>query len=582
MVRALLLILVVSASTAAGQIAYRVQAIDPCAPFVELDEVDGVAPGDRLLLYQNQQRDSTRSPAGTWEVVHVDAVVGTLVFLIDPPEVLFDLESGVQAVRVDTASLLRIDTNVSTKSYRAGVGGVRMFCADTIVVAAPIDASGKGLPGGRRSISGWDTCQVVDSVPFLSGQSGEVGHALLTRDITHAGRRAFFNGGGGGNARNAGGGGGANAGTGGMGGYQVSAYGADTIGGRGGTSFETTLPVFGAGGGGGHQNDFLGSDGAAGGGVIILRCSVLVVEPGGSLAASGGRADMAFNDGAGGGGAGGSAQLVVDTIIGRLPIDISGGDGGSVLGEWYCYGPGGGGGGGRVIAPMDLQSHLVVRREGGSAGQSVGVGPCETDRSYGASAGGMGTVVPPVTIPTQWEPCAPPDIIVRGGDAFGKPGERVELPFEIEVRSPLTESLRLTLWVRTRASVLVPEGAYRWAGRHAAVRFHTIPLEEGPPRTVTSTMAATCVLGDSSEILIGIDSVLVDANQYSISVQRTGTFSLESVCTAGGRARLFDPWSAGSRQQVFDVLGRRVEQSKRHPYQIIVPDSRGTMLIVPR
>ena len=576
------MILLFSMSTAAGQVAYRVHAIDPCAPFVELDGVDGIANGDRLLLYQNQQRGSGQTPAGTWEVVRVDAVVSTLVFLVDPPESLFDLESGVQAVRVDTASLLRIDSSVTTKRFGLGVGGVRMFCADTIVVAATVEASGKGLPGGRRSISGWDTCLIVDSVPYLSGQSGEVGHGLRTRDITHAGRRAFFNGGGGGNARNAGGGGGANGGGGGTGGHQVSAYRTDPIGGLGGVPVETTLPVLGAGGGGGHQNDFLGSDGAAGGGVFILRCSVLVVARGGSLDVSGGPADMALNDGAGGGGAGGSVQLVVDTILGQLPIDISGGDGGSVLGEWYCYGPGGGGGGGRVIAPMHLLSHVDVRREGGSAGASIGVGPCESDRTYGATAGGIGVLVPPGRVPIQEEPCAPPDIIVRGGDASGEPGERVELPFEIEVRSPLTESLRLTLWVRTRASVLVPEGAYRWAGRHAAVRFHTIPLEEGPPRTITSTMASTCVLGDSSEIVIGIDSVLVDANRYSVSVQRTGTFSLENVCHAGGRVRLFDPWKLGRRQQVFDVLGRRIESSNLHSYQIIVPDSRGTRLIVPR
>lgn len=580
MVRVLLLLLL--AVPMSAQVARRVLSIDACAPFIELDDVDGLQAGDVVLVYQNQQRDTTTTPAGSWETAVIDEVVGTLVFLQAALRVPFDVESSVQAVRVDIASTLRIDAPISTRPYRDGVGGVRMFAADTIVLSAPISADAFGFPGGRRSISGWDTSWVADTAVFLSGAAGEVGRSAFHAAIERAGRRSWHSGGGGGNARNAGGGGGGNGGVGGNGGRQLSAYEALDLGGQGALPSQSSLPIMGGGGGGGHQNDFLGSDGGRGGGVIILRCDALVVEGAGAISARGGAASLALNDGAGGGGAGGSVVVDADTIIGRLTVDVSGGAGGSTLGEWYCYGPGGGGGGGTVFAPVRLQPLFNATMDGGSAGSATGVGPCETDIAYGATSGGDGRVRTLQRGSGVDSLCAPPDVIVRGLDAAGHPGERVEIPFEIEVLSTLSTSVRLTLWVRCRASVLVPEGAYRWAGSRAAVRFTNITVPAGPPRVLIETMAYTCALGDSATIGIGIDTAFVDDNDVSVHVDRHGTFTIDGVCEQGGRARLFDPWQAVPGREVFDVRGRRLDPRTEPDLRLTVPGSQGRVLIVPR
>jgi len=582
-------ILIGLAATAAAmaQPSARVLSIDPCAAFLEVDEPDRFHVGDRVVIHQIQQTaEDTGAVAGQWETAVIEEILGALVFLDRPLSVGFDPATMVQVVRVDTASVLHLTQRVAVRPFRDGRGGLYAAFADTLVLNTVIDASGAGYPGGRRSVAGWDTTCTLDSVDVLSGAAGEVGHGPVYRTFSRAGRSSVRGGGGGGNARNSGGGGGALGGAGGRGGAQTSAYEMLPLGGVGGVADAIALARFGGGGGGGHQNDFSGSDGGAGGGAVILRARVVIAADGAAILANGADGLLAWNDGAGGGGAGGSVWIDGDTIIGTLAVSVEGGRGGETLGEWYCYGPGGGGGGGVLVASPGVANALVSRVAGGAAGEAFGVGPCEQESSYGAAAGTDGVVLAPRVVERVASPCREPDLIVRGGRAEASPGERVGIPIEVETRRSFDRPVRLTLWIRARASVLVPEGAFRWAGRHAAVRFHTISLPAGPPRTIMDHISYVCALGDSAEVMVRIDTAFVDDPSLQVQVASHGRFRLDRVCVASGRQRLFDPFAGPSRSehppQVYDVQGRRLDGHEPPDYHISVPGSPGTRLIVPR
>ncbi len=587
--RLLLLVFLCTAfSEAFSQPSARVLEIDPCAPFVEVDEPDRFHVGDRVVIHQVYQSiEDTSAAAGQWETAVIDEILGALLFLDRNLSVAFDPATVVQVVRADTASVLQLTQRKAVRPFSDGRGGLYAAFADTLVLSTVIDATGAGYPGGRRSVAGWDTTCTLDSVDVLSGAAGEVGYGPVYRTFSRAGRSSVRGGGGGGNARNSGGGGGALGGAGGRGGAQTSAYEMLPLGGMGALAEAGPFACFGGGGGGGHQNDFSGSDGGAGGGAVILRARVLIATDGAAILANGAHGLLAWNDGAGGGGAGGSVWIECDTIIGTLAISVEGGQGGPTLGEWYCYGPGGGGGGGVIVASPGVANALVSSVAGGAAGEAFGVGPCEQESSYGAAPGTEGVVLAPSAVDRFAAPCRQPDIVVRGGTAEGRPGDRVEVPIDIEVLTSLERSLRLTLWIRARASVLVPEGAFRWAGRHAAVRFHTISLPAGPPRTITDAISYTCALGDSAEVIVRFDTVFTDAAEITASVASHGRFRVDGICDAAGRSRLFDPFStAGARGEVrteiYDVNGRRVEDRNVPDWWLTAPGSPGTRLIVPR
>ncbi len=170
-------------------------------------------------------------------------------------------------------------------------------------------------------------------------------------------------------------------------------------------------------------------------------------------------------------------------------------------------------------------------------------------------------------------PSAHGELLISGRDTTATPGERIGIPLEIRSTRPLTAPRTLQLQIRTRASVLLPEGAYRWVGSRDILRYVTIRLDAGPARTEQVWIPYTCVLGDSAQIGIRIVGAIVhdsgSRDTTNVRVVQSGTLSVAGVCTAGGRPRLFHPWVARTAmpdptsvsQGVWDLQGRYLGSS---------------------
>lgn len=138
------------------------------------------------------------------------------------------------------------------------------------------------------------------------------------------------------------------------------------------------------------------------------------------------------------------------------------------------------------------------------------------------------------------------EILIAGRDTTAAPGERIGVPVDIRITQMLRQSLTIQLQVRTRASVLLPEGAYRWVGSRDVLRYVTIRLAPGPARTERVQIMYTCVLGDSSQIGVRIVGTRILASDQSddstVQVARSGRLIVRDVCSVQGRPRLFSPW----------------------------------------
>lgn len=536
----------------------RVLEIDTCSGRIIIESDVTLAEGDSIVLHQAQGAEFTlgmEQPAlhfaGMWSIHKVVAVQMPELY-VSPPPAAYQPQHYVQVCPIITGSSVSIETTIVVQPWKNGAGGIIAIHADTIRLHAVIDATGAGFPGGLASMNTWDTSRTDNICGWFDGKSAGRGIGLAAQEPTqNAGRMPGLLGGGGGNARNAGGGGGAHAGTGGMGGCQTSEFGSDTIGGIGATAlFGPTSQrlFFGGGGGGGHQNDFMGTDGGSGGGIVIIRARRIEWGADGSIRAAGENAHTAVSDGAGGGGAGGTVYLHADTIDlydanHRYHIDVSGGRGGNVYSDLRQYGTGGGGGGGTFIT-VGPYSHYPLRvlLSGGINGMNHGIVRTASDSAYGATSGSAGQILSgtPRTadIPT---PCELPVLRIAGINATASAGEIAMLPITIETHIPYPYPITLFMRVRTRATVLWPLGAYRWAGNRYTVQFREVTLPANFTGTDTVYVLARCLLGDSVQVGVTLDSVTINPANLNASIEHNGIFTLSDVCTNSKGIRLFNP-----------------------------------------
>ncbi|MCO6467147.1 MAG: hypothetical protein J5I53_11095 [Bradyrhizobiaceae bacterium] len=564
--------------------AVRVVEIDTCTSSIVCSEPLLVDTG-LVLLYQSCTTiaDSLLSgnTAGRWCIQRIVGRNGYRLYLDDLP-ILFDVQACTQAVPVITGTTVRVDADVIVRSYHDGVGGVYAIKADTVVISATVDAVGAGYSGGLASLNTMDTSISIASAAWHHGFGGGKGHGPTSQfDTANAGRAAALLGGGGGNARNAGGAGGGHVGDGGSGGFQTSEYGSNNIGGIGGKSFtpmDASIILLGGGGGGGHQNDFLGSDGGSGGGIVVILCKVLILDSTARILCDGEHAQAAVGDGAGGGGAGGTIVLKFDTLItrGQPPTTIlhaRGGNGGWSYSSVRCYGPGGGGGGGRIAIVSPMQAVIPTDVSAGKAGRPSGTStPCSQDSLYGARNGTEGfyqhTVLPPHT---GFAPCGTSTITVIAHDSSGHIGESGVVRISVVSEAPLTQTVRLRMRVRARASVLWPEGAFWWSGRRYTTRYVTATLDALDQTSDELYLQYLCLLGDSSRVSVCIDSITVDPPWLRAEVRKNATFTVVGICNASNRERLFDPFANRAVNQsihpadvMVDLLGRTFQISDPH------------------
>ena len=363
-------------------------AVDSCRRTITILDPSFFRSGDHLLLHQTV--NSNKGIAGLCEWSIVDTIIGHVVYLKTSRMHQYDALHGLQAIQVLHAMSGVIVDTLRTLLWNGYHGGViAIDCIDSLTINGVIDVYGAGCRGGRASLNTLDTASSSDT------------NASLLRLPTDGEGRGLARGG---SARNAGGGGGALFGSGGRGGFQTSAYGIQKRGGAGGIALlDNTNPplvLIGSGGGSGHQNDFNGSSGGRGGGIIVVRAPLIIVGTNARAKLGGEHAQDAREDGAGGGGSGGTLVILTDSINGLLPIDISGGNGGSVRGIIYHYGPGGGGGGGIVaFQSQRLMLQKTISLRGGGGGHSIRVEILDTS-TYGALDGMPGGTISGAMIST--------------------------------------------------------------------------------------------------------------------------------------------------------------------------------------
>lgn len=548
-------------------VASRVHSLDSCLGTIVVENADDYRLGDRVLLYQcyGAAIDSSGDllsigTAGRWCLATIRRIDERTITFAEPLCAQLDPEHAVQAVRVIGGEKAEIN-GLIVPAFTNGVGGIAVCEADTVVLNGVISAKGCGYRGGRRSLSTLDTSMSTVISTERIGNSGEIGASAHGRPLY--GQRSVLSGGGGGNARNGGGGGGAGAGGGGRGGRQTSEFESIDVGGEGGVVWSSSVPAhhlwMGGGGGGGHQNDFLGGDGGNGGGIVMIIAGEIVSNDA-VIDVSGDGGGDGEVDGAGGGGGGGSVVLLADSIRGTLMIRANGGDGGDVLSSLRCYGPGGGGGGGMVITdrPLPMLSLLLG---GGSHGTTHGRDtPCGQDTAYGATSGEDGSLVTStVVIDDVGAPCEAPDVLVRTIDTAASIGDEATVVVEVEPRSSSLEQRMITVRLRLRATVAFPIGPYWWAGRRYTLRLINVPIPASSLEIERRIAKYRCLLGDSSSVIIGIDSVWADDDTTTVSVDREGHLIVDDLCVRDERIRLFDPFTVMPLiYDVYDLQGRYI------------------------
>lgn len=349
--------------------------LDVCKRTVTVRDPEFFKPGNAVLLHQTAS--IVGSLVGKCEFSRIDTVIGRIVYLNTSPVHEYLPERGLQLIRVLEATSARVSDTLYVLPWNGNNGGVlAVVCSDTLFINGTIDVSACGGRGGVASTNTRDTSMTSDSSSLATTTGG------LGEGPTQAR---------GGRARNAGGAGGGLGGVGGNGGYQTSAFDSLDVGGDSTPRLPDSAIVggllIGTGGGGGQQNDFHGTAGGSGGGALIILAKVIVANTANSILSRGADAASSTHDGAGGGGSGGMVVVIADTLIGRLSIDVSGGNGGNVMSDLYHHGPGGGGGGGVIgIASSKLQTLPVSLVDAGGGGLSE-VRLNANISSYGAQGG---------------------------------------------------------------------------------------------------------------------------------------------------------------------------------------------------
>lgn len=340
--------------------------------------------------------------SGNYEVATITANSGSTI-TVDKLTKTYDIAGQVQLVNIPEYTHVSNTSTLtaSTWSHSAGYGGILIFRAKKLTLAADINVDGKGFDGGDHSGNDGSNCQRI----YRSNKTkyGEKGEGITTYSTNLRAMGELANGGGGGSTHNAGGGGGSNYGGGGQGGGGWRCSGNKFAGGNGAAplNYDANLPkiFFGGGGGGGQQNNNSNSEGGNGGGIIILLLDELTSDCNSdhSISAQGFPGLIGKQDGAGGAGAGG--VIIINTAIYNINgcqvrLNANGGDGADVA-HSSAHGAGGGGGAGLIVSNTSLPASITSNAINGSNGKDSNTAP--SSGTPGTNPPGSGITEP--TIP---------------------------------------------------------------------------------------------------------------------------------------------------------------------------------------
>lgn len=318
----------------------------------------------------------------------------------------YDVNSGLQAVRVPSYNYFKVDSTITAKQWDGNTGGIVAFIVDTLELNANIDVTGKGFRGGNPTADAasglcWFNDTSLQRKNFSVNavdSAGLKGESVVNFNVSYMrGRMNLYSGGGGGNGYHSGGGGGANYGKGGDGGYEATMCDSQRLdlGGFKGLDikldFSNTIEPFATFGGGGGSSTqtppAIASAGGNGGGAIIIMANV-VIGNNYSFLANGENVSIISTAGGGGGGAGGCIIADVNEYVTQVTFQIRGGKGGSTS-DLLSAGPGGGGGGGYVLYNGTSLDAVVDKTNGKKGLSAISGAKNATDGTPGDSSNNL-------------------------------------------------------------------------------------------------------------------------------------------------------------------------------------------------
>ena len=579
--------------------ACRVVDIDSCSRTIVLSIPTFFRPGDQVLLHQAMSADSTL--VGVAEFNTLDTIVSPYAYLRHPFTGVYNARENLQVVRVTDASELSGDSAVHAMPWNGDFGGVLAISArDTLYLSRSFNARNAGFRSRRQASNSRDTMESTTAFVTEGALPTRHGHArngggyggslashggrggatttaytvsdtmlehdprlLPSRDTSRL--RIFLGSAGGTGHQND-----LRGGAGGIGGGAVLVKAPVVI--------ASALAAIDVSGGDGEDAYADGAGGGGSGGSITLLSDTVV----GSLwcdvsgGIGGSTHGTIFRYGPGGGGAGGLLQISNINVLRNLRVQRGGGaSGGSQLDTSdtrTLHGAQPGTEGvlritrcnetvARPALPscmivgtdtvMNDRRHIVFRTTYGTvrlwyldsvarSGSERLVLPADTSIRRVAADIEIGGCITRRFIDMPVIPLAGDEIRVVVDQLRATAGDTVAVFVRIE-RVNGQASLRGTISLQLYQPVLIPrERRYR-----SKQQFTTVDIPFSLAREARSTfrrVEAIAVLGDSTAIQLGIDTVIVTPSSTRTQLVH-GRLTLNDVCVTD-RARLFDPASS--------------------------------------
>jgi hypothetical protein len=615
--------------------SYAIVRIDTCTSSIELDRrpTADLTSGALLLLHRSQGAiEYGIAAAGAMMLCSLDTVSDRRIFLQEDIRQLCAPDAKLQLVIPLHVAELDQHDDVRCMPWNGRHGGIIAIVDRVIDIRHKrIDASGCGFRGGYNVFSTSDTT-ISDvrswnlrsesyatrtdlssgsngnprngggaggSMSGFGGNGGGTSTAFQppqpggTSSNAALHQRTVFGAGGGAGHRND-----LNTSTGGRGGGLIILV-ADSIIADASTNISAAgLP--------GTDARYDGAGGGGAGGTIVLAGAGRFTSGTIDLRGGGGGNVVAglFASGPGGGGAGGtlvtSGPLPVSTILG------TGGKAGLVLGMQQNPDPHGAQNGEDAIfqagqevflqrtmrralplllkardsiVPYGSTTMIYAKAEGLISWNDPDVVPLALDGSVVETPGiiqarwfGCRVITPSGCMQSDSIRIAPEletvTLVVDADYSRAKPGDTIDVFIRMTLSGPLDRHVQGVAIISSYAGVAQALRGRLVAGQRTSVN---VPFSIAPGTTSTFRREKfAVVLGDSVATQLRIDSVLLERPTLQVR-RRHGRISLDDICVAGGRTRLFNPYTPtfkiegrritayAQQAAVIDILGREVQ-----------------------
>jgi hypothetical protein len=613
--------------------SYGVVGVDTCNGHLIADQVlsTTLARGAHVILHSTQMRRCEPcAHIGSLLLCTVDTVIGRRIILSHDLSGRSCSNDRLQLVIPVVDSQLSFHDTVRCLPWNGLHGGIVAIVGSTLDLAnKTIDASKSGFRGGRQLFPRADTTTHQDTCNKLS--SGEDLCALRSSTVIAVPRNG---GGAGGCSEAYGGQGGQTSsaflpvqdgarsviaaavsiprlGQGGSAGHRNDLSSSD--GGCGGgliviiadTIRSSNSTILSVAGGNGRTARADGAGGGGAGGCIVVQCASWSGECAIDLSGGDGGSVQcgSITSGPGGGGAGGQ-YMVGPVRVFAQSVNVKGGLAGNVLCESADRRRGAGDGlqgsislradlvqipAKRTSLPVYIRADDTLVSYGASTilnVQAEGVVTWLRGRFTSVSQDGRRVQTEAITAP-EWfvlevdtptgcnirdSICVRPRIeanvlSIEADYIRATPGDTVDMFLRCTLTVPYTRTIQGVATLSTHAPIAFPVRNPNIVESRAVFRI-PFTIASGTNSTFRREPLAI-MLGDSLVSQISIDSISITGGALNIR-RRHGRITLDSICVAGGRPRLFDPTASLLRVEgrtlhaeadeliISDLLGRRI------------------------